>query len=608
MLESFFLQLLTMSFTASIVILFVLIARLPLKKAPKIYSYVLWGVVLFRLACPFSFESALSLLPTKANTISQDIAYMVQPKINTEISTINNLVNTSLPSATPYASVNPLQKWIFFGSLVWSIGIALLLLHSVINLLRLHKHLQSAMYCKDNIYSSNRIETAFVLGVFRPRIYLPASLPEKDRNYILLHEQTHIRRFDHIIKIISFLILCVHWFNPLVWLAFFLSGQDMEMSCDEAVIKRFGNDVKKEYSTSLLALATGKRIIGGTPLAFGEGDTKGRIKNVLNYKKPLLWVIVAATVVVVVVGAGFLTNPVKSRGTVDLSDIEEMNIGAEMPWLMYADKDIAIMQGTFGLLVYSMDEHKVIDRISYNRYRNLGIPDSLYTLVSSKGDKVYLGSFDQSTGVSEGFTHVYDVKSGRISEFSGQQPKNVNEREHFGKVMENYEKYLAKYPDFSTKLISQHKVDLEDSFLYLRADTDWSMKSLELVHRSNVDGTGQSYRVFGRDGEKPISITLAAAMYCQSLTEDELKQTEEIARNYFAYEAPYYKGVNSIQVAPDDYDLYQNQGIEANYQPGNIIIYQVLTVKDKEDGNPERSISIARKTIASSWEIINQGY
>ncbi|BCJ94382.1 hypothetical protein acsn021_19510 [Anaerocolumna cellulosilytica] len=608
MLDKLFLQLLNMSFTASIVILIVLIIRLLLKKVPKIYSYVLWGVVLFRLVCPFSFESALSLLPTKVNPILQDIVYMTQPEINTGISAINNLSNAPLPTATPNGNTIPLQIWISIGSLVWSIGMISLIIHSIITLLELHKRLQTGVYCKDNIYSSDRIDTAFVMGVFRPKIYLPTNLPENDREYILLHEQTHIRRLDHIIKLISFLVLCIHWFNPLVWLAFFLSGKDMEMSCDEAVIKKYGNGIKKDYSSSLLTLATGRRMIGGTPLAFGEGDTKGRVKNVLNYKKPLLWMLVASTVVVAAVGVGLLANPVKSRGPVDLSDIEEMNIGAEMPRLLYADKHIAIMEGTFGVLVYSMDEYKVIDRISFNEVKDLGISDFLYTFVSAKGNKVYLGN-DTGTGVEQGFTHVYDVKSGRIQEFSGRQPERVYERGlYFGKYMEEYEEYLAKYPDFHTKLIGVLKVDLEDSFLYLRADADWSMKSLELVNRSNVDGTGQSYRVFGKDGEKPLPITLAAANYSLGLTEDELKQTEEIARNYFTYENPYYKGVVSIKVAPDDYDLYQNKGIEGEYSSGNIIIYQVLTLKDNEEGNPERSISIGRKTTNSSWEIINQGY
>lgn len=153
-------------------------------------------------------------------------------------------------------------------------------------LLQLTKKLKNAVHDRDNIYLSDQIDTAFVLGAFRPKIYLPSYLGDTQRDYILLHEQTHIRRLDHMVKLAGFFVLLLHWFNPLVWIAFYASGKDMEMSCDEAVVKKLGNGVKKDYSTSLLSLATGRKIVGGTPLAFGEGDTRGRIKNVLNYKKP----------------------------------------------------------------------------------------------------------------------------------------------------------------------------------------------------------------------------------------------------------------------------------------------------------------------------------
>lgn len=162
--------------------------------------------------------------------------------------------------------------------------------------MKLQKRLKNAVRERDNIYLAEHLETPFVMGIIRPRIYLPASLTDKEKRYIILHEEMHIKRFDHIVKIFSFFVLCLHWFNPLVWAAFFISGKDMEMSCDEAVIKQLGSNVKKEYSASLLTLATGRRVIGGTPLAFGEGDTKGRIKNVLNYKKPAFWVVVLAVI------------------------------------------------------------------------------------------------------------------------------------------------------------------------------------------------------------------------------------------------------------------------------------------------------------------------
>jgi len=309
MLESVFLQLLNMSLTASIAIAFVLAVRTILQKAPKVFSYLLWSVVLFRLICPFSFESIFSLMPSKANPISQDILYMQTPKIDTGIGVINHSVNAILPAATPQTSANPLQILIVIFSHMWLLGVAAMLVYSFFALFRLKKELMNATLYRDNIFISSRIDTAFVMGIFCPKIYLPSNLNAAERSYILLHEQTHIRRLDHIFKLIGFLALSIHWFNPFVWAAFFLSGKDMEMSCDEAVIKQLGDDVKKDYSASLLTLATGKRIVSGTPLAFGEGDTKGRIKNVLNYRKPGFWAVLVSVLAVVFVVIGLTTSP-----------------------------------------------------------------------------------------------------------------------------------------------------------------------------------------------------------------------------------------------------------------------------------------------------------
>ena len=327
MLDRIFLQILNMSFTASFVILFVLVARLFLKKSAKVFSYALWGIVLFRLICPLSFESVFSFLPVRVEPISQDIVYMNIPKIDTGITTINHAINSSLPAATPHASVNPLQIWVFLGRIIWLGGIAILLVYSIVSLMKFKKCLRCAVHKKDNIYIAEKLDTPFVMGIAHPKIYLPATLGAEEEQYILLHEQMHIRRFDHIIKILSFLVLCLHWFNPLVWVAFFISGRDMEMSCDEAVIKQLGGDVKKEYSSSLLALATGRRIIGGTPLAFGEGDTKGRIKNVLNYKKSGFWAIVATVIVIIIIGIGLTTNPINS---VRLPEADDINLPDKM--------------------------------------------------------------------------------------------------------------------------------------------------------------------------------------------------------------------------------------------------------------------------------------
>ncbi len=314
-MEELFLQILNMSFTAGIVILAVIAVRFLLHKTPKLFSYALWIIVLFRLVCPFSLESVLSLLPTNPAPVPTDIVYSATPRVNTGITAVDRTISASLPAPVAHTSVNPLQIWVSIGTAVWIFGMAALLIYSAISLIRLKRLLRGALCLFGNVYQCERLHTPFVMGVFRPRIYLPSTLTESERQYILLHERTHIRRLDHIMKLFSFLVLCIHWFNPLVWVAFFLSGRDMEQSCDEAVIKQLGSDTKKEYSSLLLSLATGRRIVAGVPLAFGEGDTKGRIKHVLRYRKPAFWVIAAAISAFIIVSVVLILNPVSSKTT-----------------------------------------------------------------------------------------------------------------------------------------------------------------------------------------------------------------------------------------------------------------------------------------------------
>ena len=301
-----------MSVTASVAILFVLLARLLLKRAPKIFSYALWAVVLFRLLCPVSITTGFSLLGlfdapvTKATAhtsvveyVPQDVVHTRDPEVQLPVPAISQTVNEALPQGDEQTAADPLKAPVALATLVWLAGIGVLAAYSVVSLLRLRRKLMGAVPLRENIYLADYIVSPFVMGIFHPKIYLPSSLTEQERGYILLHEQHHIRRGDHIVKALAFLALCVHWFNPLVWVAFVLSAKDMEMSCDEAVVRKLGEGIRADYSASLLSLATGRRIIAGTPLAFGEGDTKSRIKNMLNWKKAKPTVVfLAATAVI----------------------------------------------------------------------------------------------------------------------------------------------------------------------------------------------------------------------------------------------------------------------------------------------------------------------
>jgi len=310
-MSELFFSVLNMSLTASYVIIFVVLVRLLLKKAPKISSYALWGVVAFRLIIPSSFESMFSIMPRNTNAvpIPHDIIYQQNPQINSGIEVLDSFVNNSLPAPIIGASVNPLQIYVEIGAYLWVLGIIALLVYSLVSILILKRQLKNAELIEQNIFEAKNLKTPFVLGLIRPKIYLPDRLNATERNYILLHEQTHIRRKDHIIKILAFLTLSIHWFNPLVWIAFMLMSTDMELSCDEQVLKEMDEDIKKPYANSLLSLATGRYIFNGNPLAFGEGNVKGRIKNVLNYKKPRFWVVVIAAIIAVAIGVGLLANP-----------------------------------------------------------------------------------------------------------------------------------------------------------------------------------------------------------------------------------------------------------------------------------------------------------
>lgn len=389
MIENLFINILNMSLTASLVIVAVLLVRLILRKAPKIFSYALWFIVLFRLLCPASFSSAFSLVGVLQsglqeqgfelslgvevdNTLQNNIGNMgegnassnsnVVPEevvsdsanISTGLSQSVDNVTDSLVTGTAGVvnaeteinnnvttgtTTTILEKVFSIGAIIWLAGVIVLIAYSLITLISLRKKIKSAENEKDNIYISEGIDTPFVYGVIRPRIYLPSILNDKEREYILVHEQIHIKRFDHIVKIVAFGALCLHWFNPLVWVAFLLMGKDMEMSCDEAVIRKIGSDVKKDYSSSLLALASERKIIGGTPLAFGEGDTGSRIKNVLSYKKPTIWVICIAVVICVVLGVFLTANPSgndsekakgESESYIDESESDEVSTEEEM--------------------------------------------------------------------------------------------------------------------------------------------------------------------------------------------------------------------------------------------------------------------------------------
>ena len=330
MFDRLYMGVLDMSKTAAMVIAVVLLVRLLLKKAPKVFSYALWAVVLFRLLCPISFETPVSIVPQLPDTSTgynlADESINLAGAGMAAYQAVGDLLNGGLgvqhipttevteDGMTRYVMADWWSVWILFGKYVWAAGMAVMLLYSAFSYRRIKKQIEIAVPIRDNIWIADDIKSPFVIGFVRPRIYLPGNLGEKEQEYIILHEQHHIRRFDHISKALAFLALTIHWFNPLAWLAFGLACKDMEMSCDEAVIRKLGGKVRADYSASLLTLATGRRIIAGSLLAFGEGDTKGRIRNLAKWKKPAVWVLILAMVVCLILGVCLLTDRVNRNG------------------------------------------------------------------------------------------------------------------------------------------------------------------------------------------------------------------------------------------------------------------------------------------------------
>ncbi|WP_349947956.1 M56 family metallopeptidase [Lacrimispora sp. BS-2] len=316
-MERIFLSVLNMSLTASFVIAAIILARLLLKKAPKIISYALWAVAGFRLVFPFTLEGVFSLLPFNSKPIPQDIATQAVPRIDSGITVIDNAISAALPAATPVTSINPLQIWIFIGTCIWLFGIAVMLIYSFVSIVVIKRSLCGATLIEGNLYEADNLKTPLVIGLFKPKIYIPAGLTNEEQRYIVLHEQTHIRRHDHAVKMFAYLVLCLHWFNPLVWAAFVLMSADMEMSCDESVIRKLGGEIKSAYSLSLVRVAAERKILNGGPLAFGEGGMKERIKNVLNFKKPSKIIITLAIMLVTVLSLGFAVNRTAEESILD---------------------------------------------------------------------------------------------------------------------------------------------------------------------------------------------------------------------------------------------------------------------------------------------------
>lgn len=329
-MSELFLKLLNMSIAAGWLVLAVILLRASLYRAPKAMRCVLWAMVGLRLVLPFGFESALSLIPS-VETIPPSVIGSDSFDVNTGIKAIDSRVNEYLDDRY-YEGVTVPEgagaDFISIVSLLWLAGVVVLLAYTAISYLKLRRRVFTAVLLKDNIRQSENVSSPFILGVFRPLIYLPFAMNEKDMAYVLAHENAHLKRRDNLIKPLAFLILSVYWFNPMIWLAYILLCRDIELACDERVIKDLGENERRGYGEALLSCCVSRRNIAACPLAFGEVGVKERIKTVLNYRKPAFWLVLAAGVACIALAVCFLTNP-KSKSAGALPEIYSHSYGVE---------------------------------------------------------------------------------------------------------------------------------------------------------------------------------------------------------------------------------------------------------------------------------------
>ena len=332
-MSELFLQILNMGIAAGWVVLGVVVLRLCFRRAPKWITVLLWGLVAVRLLLPFSIESALSLLPS-GETVPHEILQAEKPAIQSGIPSVNAVVNPFLQDSfapAPGNSVNPMQVVTEIAAWVWIVGVAGMMLYFFVSFFLLKRKLREAVLVKENVWACDGVDTPFLFGVFRPRIYLPSFLAEEDAAFVIAHEKAHLKRKDHLWKPLGFLLLAVYWFHPLLWVGYILLCKDIELACDEKVLRELGEESKKPYSNALINCSASRKWISACPLAFGENGVKARVKSALHYKKPTLWILIGAILVTSFAAVWFLTDPLKEGEVIPSEGASSEPVSAETP-------------------------------------------------------------------------------------------------------------------------------------------------------------------------------------------------------------------------------------------------------------------------------------
>lgn len=413
-----FLKLLNLSISASWLVLAVLVLRLVSKRSPKWMNVLLWGIVALRLVLPFSIESALSLIPSAETVSPVAVQSAPAPTITSGVSVIDNAVNPSLSehfAAVPTMSVNPLYVWTEIAGWVWLIGLGAMLLYALASYLRLRRRVSVSLPIQDNIYLCDAISSPFILGVVKPHIYLPSGLDEVQRQNVLSHERAHLARRDHWWKPLGFALLAVYWFNPVLWLAYTLLCRDIELACDERVIRTMDESAVKTYSAVLLACSMPRKAVITCPLAFGEVGVKERVKNALHYKKPAFWVVAASVAVCVVVAVCFLTNPPTDTDAAGL-------VGFHREQVTYADVTDAsgAQPSNVQLTAEETDAvYALLDALQYKRLGAASAMEDCYArlyFISAAGERCEIMLSEREmlvNPITDGKTaRLYELRSG----------------------------------------------------------------------------------------------------------------------------------------------------------------------------------------------------
>ena len=413
-----FLKLLNLSISASWLVLAVLVLRLVSKRSPKWMNVLLWGIVALRLMLPFSIESALSLIPSAETVSPAVVQFDPAPTITSGVNIIDNAVNPSLSehfAAAPTMSVNPLYVWTYLAGWVWLIGLGAMLLYALVSYLRLRRRVSVSLHIQDNIYLCDAISSPFILGVVKPRIYLPSGLDEVQQQNVLSHERAHLARRDHWWKPLGFALLAVYWFNPVLWLAYTLLCRDIELACDERVIRTMDESAVKTYSTVLLACSMPRKAVITCPLAFGEVGVKERVRNALHYKKPAFWVVAASVAVCVVVAVCFLTNPPTDTDAAGL-------VGFHREQVTYADVTDAsgAQPSNVQLTAEETDAvYALLDALQYKRLGAASAMEDCYArlyFISAAGERCEIMLSEREmlvNPITDGKTaRLYELRSG----------------------------------------------------------------------------------------------------------------------------------------------------------------------------------------------------